>query len=117
MAFGLRMQGVSRAEITERVRRALDQVKLVGFGARRPAQLSGGQQQRVALARAIVIRPPVLLCDEPLGALDRKLRQTIQVELKELAARAGRDPAVCDARPGGGAGHVGPPGGDGRRPD
>jgi putative spermidine/putrescine transport system ATP-binding protein len=89
VAFGLRMRKVPRAEIGARVREALAQVKLLGYEDRRPAQLSGGQQQRVALARAIVIRPAVLLCDEPLGALDRKLRQAMQVELKELQRALG----------------------------
>ncbi len=89
VAFGLRMRGLPRAEIRERVRAALAQVKLDGYEDRRPAQLSGGQQQRVALARAIVIRPTVLLCDEPLGALDRRLRQAMQVELKELQRQLG----------------------------
>jgi putative spermidine/putrescine transport system ATP-binding protein len=89
VAFGLRMRRVPRSEIAERVRAALAQVKLSGYEDRRPAQLSGGQQQRVALARAIVIRPPVLLCDEPLGALDRKLRQSMQIELKELQRELG----------------------------
>ena len=89
VAFGLRMRGVGRAEIDERVRDALSLVALTGFENRRPGELSGGQQQRVALARAIVIRPPVLLCDEPLGALDRKLRQQMQFELKQLQKELG----------------------------
>jgi putative spermidine/putrescine transport system ATP-binding protein len=89
VAFGLRMRGLGRAEMKERVARALAQVELAGYEDRRPAQLSGGQQQRVALARAIVIRPLVLLCDEPLGALDRKLRQSMQFELKRLQKELG----------------------------
>jgi len=89
VAFGLRMRKVPRAEIEERVRAALAMVALTGFEDRRPGQLSGGQQQRVALARAIVIRPPVLLCDEPLGALDRKLRHQMQGELKQLQKELG----------------------------
>jgi putative spermidine/putrescine transport system ATP-binding protein len=84
VAFGLRMRGVTRQEIDKRVAAALAQVALTGLEQRRPGQLSGGQQQRVALARAIVIESPVLLCDEPLGALDRKLRQQMQFELKQL---------------------------------
>ncbi|MBV8167975.1 MAG: spermidine/putrescine ABC transporter ATP-binding protein, partial [Alphaproteobacteria bacterium] len=84
VAFGLKMRKVGRAEIDRRVGEALALVELTGLEARRPAQLSGGQQQRVALARAIVIEPTVLLCDEPLGALDKRLRQTMQFELKRL---------------------------------
>jgi spermidine/putrescine ABC transporter ATP-binding subunit len=89
VAFGLRMRGVARHERDARVREVLDLVALTGLEHRRPGQLSGGQQQRVALARAIVVRPPVLLCDEPLGALDRKLRQQMQFELKQLQKRLG----------------------------
>src|SRR5580704_3487340 len=89
VAFGLRMRGLPRRAIAEAVVRALKQVALAGYEERRPAQLSGGEQQRVALARAIVVRPPVLLCDEPLGALDRKLRQSMQFELKQLQKQLG----------------------------
>jgi putative spermidine/putrescine transport system ATP-binding protein len=89
VAFGLRMRRMGRQEIARRVREALQLVALTGLEGRRPAQLSGGQQQRVALARAIVVRPPVLLCDEPLGALDRKLRQQMQFELKQLQKELG----------------------------
>jgi putative spermidine/putrescine transport system ATP-binding protein len=89
VAFGLRMRDVPRPEIERRVAAALAQVALTGLEDRKPGQLSGGQQQRVALARALVIEPRVLLCDEPLGALDRKLRQQMQFELKELQRRLG----------------------------
>jgi len=89
VAFGLRMRDVPKPEIARRVASALAQVALTGLEERTPGQLSGGQQQRVALARALVIEPRVLLCDEPLGALDRKLRQQMQFELKELQRRLG----------------------------
>jgi putative spermidine/putrescine transport system ATP-binding protein len=84
VGYGLRVRGVARTERRERVREALGVVRLADFGDRRPGQLSGGQRQRVALARALVNRPRVLLLDEPLGALDRKLREEMQVELKQL---------------------------------
>lgn len=89
IGYGLRMRGVSRAEIAERVRQALDLVKLSGFAERRPRHLSGGQQQRVALARALVIRPRVLLLDEPFSALDKNLRGSMQVELKDIQSQLG----------------------------
>ncbi|WP_315766817.1 MULTISPECIES: ABC transporter ATP-binding protein [unclassified Bradyrhizobium] len=89
VAFGLRMRKVDKATIATKVKAALAMVELSGMEDRRPAQLSGGQQQRVALARAIVIEPRVLLCDEPLGALDKKLRQQMQFELKQLQKSLG----------------------------
>ncbi|QKW34784.1 ABC transporter ATP-binding protein [Actinomadura sp. NAK00032] len=89
VAFGLRRRGVPKAEITERVGDMLGIVDLAGRERRRPAELSGGQQQRVALARALVNRPRALLLDEPLGALDLKLRQAMQVELKRIQREVG----------------------------
>jgi len=89
VAYGLRIAGVAKAERAERRDEALEMVRLPGYGDRRPAELSGGQRQRVALARAIVNRPKVLLLDEPLGALDLKLREQMQVELKSIQGEVG----------------------------
>ncbi len=84
VGFGLRYQKVTKAEAARRVGEAMELVRLTGLGHRKPGQLSGGQQQRVALARALVLEPPVLLLDEPLGALDARLRLDLQVELKRI---------------------------------
>ena len=89
VGFGLRMQKVEPSEIARRVGEAIDLVRLSGMEKRAPNALSGGQQQRVALARALVNRPKVLLLDEPLGALDLKLRQTMQLELKDIQHEVG----------------------------
>ena len=89
IGYGLRIKGIPRAERRERVERALGMVRLVGLDKRKPNQLSGGQRQRVALARAVVNEPEVLLLDEPLGALDLKLRQEMQLELKRIQKKVG----------------------------
>jgi putative spermidine/putrescine transport system ATP-binding protein len=89
VAYGLKVKGVRKAERALRVAQALETVRLQGYDARKPSQLSGGQRQRVALARAIVNHPRVLLLDEPLGALDLKLRQEMQTELKRIQQEVG----------------------------
>ena len=87
--YGLMVKGVGRGERRSRAAEALQMVRLEGFEARKPSELSGGQRQRVALARALINRPKVLLLDEPLGALDLKLRQAMQIELKEIQEEVG----------------------------
>jgi ABC-type Fe3+/spermidine/putrescine transport system ATPase subunit len=89
VAFGLKRKGVASADITRRSERMLELVGLAGFAKRRPHQLSGGQQQRVALARALVNEPKVLLLDEPMGALDAKIRKSMQIELKKIQQEVG----------------------------
>src|SRR6185312_5418194 len=89
VAFGLRRQKVAKADVRRRVEESLELVELGGYAGRRPQQLSGGQQQRVALARALVLRPAVLLLDEPLGALDAKIRKQLRLELKTLQEEVG----------------------------
>ena len=89
VAFGLSVRHVAQAEMAERVGAMLELVQLDGYEERRPGQLSGGQQQRVALARALVTRPRVLLLDEPLGALDKRLRRQMQIELRQIQREVG----------------------------
>ena len=89
VGYGLRQKGIKRDEEKQRVAEALQLVRLANYGSRRTWELSGGQQQRVALARALINHPTVLLLDEPLGALDRKLRHEMQLELKQLQRRVG----------------------------
>ena len=89
LAFPLRVRKMAAAEVETRVKRALDMVRLGQFANRRPAQMSGGQQQRVALARALVFEPKLVLMDEPLGALDKQLRENMQYEIKHLHERLG----------------------------
>lgn len=89
IAYGLRKKGLSKKQKARTVEQALDLIKLPGYGSRAAHQLSGGQRQRVALARALVCRPKVLLLDEPLGALDKKLREEMQIELRQLQRSVG----------------------------
>ena len=89
LAFPLEVRRLGKAEVGDRVARALDMVELAGFGSRRPAQLSGGQQQRVAVARALVFEPKLVLMDEPLGALDKQLREQMQFEIRHIHERLG----------------------------
>ncbi len=100
VAFPLQVRGIPKPDVAARVTRALDMVQLGAFANRRPAQMSGGQQQRVALARALVFEPKLILMDEPLGALDKQLRETMQYEIKHLHRQARPDRGLRHPRPG-----------------
>src|SRR5262249_7166374 len=89
IAYGLRRRRLPRREVARRVDRSLELINLPGYGGRKATELSGGQKQRVALARALILEPKVLLLDEPLGALDRKLRERMQLELRALQREVG----------------------------
>jgi putative spermidine/putrescine transport system ATP-binding protein len=89
LAFPLEVRRLAKSDIQAKIKRALDMVKLAGFASRRPGQLSGGQQQRVALARALVFEPQLVLMDEPLGALDKQLREHMQIEVKHIHRNLG----------------------------
>ena len=97
VGFPLKQRGVDRETIAKRVAEVLETVQLAGYQARYPRQLSGGQQQRIALARAIIFNPRVLLMDEPLSALDKQLREGLQLEIKRLHAAARHHLHLCNA--------------------
>ena len=115
VAFGLKIKKVPHADVDDRVAEAMRTVRLEGMEKRKPMQLSGGQQQRVALARALVNRPAALLLDEPLGALDLKLRKEMQLKAQAPPGADANDVRLCHPRPGGSAHHVRPHRGRGRR--
>ena len=97
LSFPLEVRSIARHEREEKVRNALEMVQMGGFEGRRPSQLSGGQQQRIALARALVFEPDLVLMDEPLGALDKQLREHMQFEIKHLHERLGVTGCLCHA--------------------
>ena len=117
LAFPLEVRSVARGEREAKVKRALDMVQMGGFENRRPSQLSGGQQQRIALARALVFEPDLVLMDEPLGALDKQLREHMQFEIKHLHERLGGNRGLRHPRPDRGTHDVRQGGRVRRRPD